>query len=172
VISEGSKQPGLSLVADNAAREIEAQEAFGRVDYTVREMAANVMRIAAGSGDPVVLMRQAMDFFEATADCINLKADPNPTISTALGDRDWRRLFPKEYPRNPRPNPTEIEQIWLDAIKTIEQELLRMMAAQLTRNPSHESKHHGNVVRALTNFRIRFNAEKTGWRDQSRGGRT
>jgi hypothetical protein len=37
VISEGSKQPGLSLVADNAAREIEAQKAFGRVPRLLRE---------------------------------------------------------------------------------------------------------------------------------------
>lgn len=51
-MSDESDRPKLEVVAKNTRQQIDAMQMQGRVDYALRELAANIIRVVRGAGRP------------------------------------------------------------------------------------------------------------------------
>lgn len=64
-MSEDDERPKLRVVAANSQSQIETEYARDRLDYSLRNLAANVIRIVRGAGKSHELLSQCMDVIEA-----------------------------------------------------------------------------------------------------------
>ena len=67
-MTDEPKKPKLSVVAQNSPRQIEANEAQERVDWALRQLAANLIRVVRGAGKPEDLIKQCADVVNAAVD--------------------------------------------------------------------------------------------------------
>jgi hypothetical protein len=124
----------------------ELDDAKHKLSWAVRDLAANILRIIAGAGKDYDLVEQCTNLLQAVVELDEIKEQvidlPTVVMTNALRETDWRKLFPQDYP-------TYGERQWTEqtiAEDSLVQAALRMTAAQLVRQPTHEHRNHTDMV--------------------------
>lgn len=100
---EGKRKPALRIVSENDREDIDSAAAMCQVEATLRELAANIIRVVRGAGKPCNIMNQCTDFVNAVdryhdqagvwpSDWdINQALSIHRELSLAEIDIDWER---------------------------------------------------------------------------------
>lgn len=67
-MSDDEDRPKLTLVAENTRQQIDVNMLQERVDYALRELAANIIRVVRGAGKPDDIIDQCNDVLKAAID--------------------------------------------------------------------------------------------------------
>ncbi|GKX35283.1 MAG: hypothetical protein MnENMB40S_29010 [Rhizobiaceae bacterium MnEN-MB40S] len=86
----------LTVVSENSAQAINKERAQHKLDRPLRNLAANIMRVSRGAGEPYEIVHQCVDFLQKVQeyqDKIGRLPDPeflSSTLSCDSGDKyDW-----------------------------------------------------------------------------------
>jgi hypothetical protein len=139
-------------LTEQATKEAYAKHVGDRLAWATRELASNILRIAAHGGKAHELPQQIIDFGEAynaagVFDRTGLLDVPS-IVARALQDRDWRARsgdFPGRDPFRPRSREER-------AIEKIIQSALRVVASELVAQPTQESIADGQLYDGITAF--------------------
>jgi hypothetical protein len=167
-MADEDKNDHLKLVSDNDEKELQrqrekarAQHTAGELNAALRSLAANILRIMAGAGKSYALIGEIVDVLEAYDRLGSFPDHAHPhTVRTAmeeaLRDRDWRRRT-DGYSRPTEDDLARCERDGSMAVKdakaSIVQAALRLVAAELTAQPTHERAANHQFMDAIRHLR-------------------
>jgi hypothetical protein len=146
----------IEIVSQTSDAEIERQRAAERLRSATRDLGANLLRIAAGSGKPDEVVRHAAELVTACETFATLTGySAELPIAEALRDHDWRARDPAYS----KPAPQDLARWEQDgnaaferAIDRVAQESLRLIAARLAAQPTQESKAKTGIIGKIKVF--------------------
>jgi len=98
----------IELVASSTEAEAKATRAREEFGYRFQELTANILRIAAGAGSPLEILRQLAETFNALSDAIKARAGgeyqflESQALSGILIEtiEDWKASMPAATPKD------------------------------------------------------------------------
>lgn len=114
----------MKLVSDRSAADIERERAESEAAYALQQLAANIMRVAAGAGEPVSLYPQLHACCVAMSRAISAEPDYSP--------RHWEAQALDCVGDEPHDE-------WESGMRIIQREMLRHAAAYLVGAPTQQS---------------------------------
>ena len=148
----------LKLVSEQSEREIAVRRACSKLNWAIKDLVANILRIIAGAGDVARLTDQIQPAVAAYEKLMVLTGNAlaaENQIEQSLRTLDWRANNPKYS----RPSDEDLARRESDGsadVKRAEREVAiaacRLVAAQIAEQPDQESKSHFQFVTAIWGY--------------------
>ena len=119
----------MKLVSCRTDDEVARVKTMRSLEYDLRELTANLMRIAAGAGSPKSLRHQVADVLGGLSELDEIGAPPSASEMQQM--LRYEREYEGEFPAH------EIE--WLRGMRVLTRESLRMAAADMLHQLSQHS---------------------------------